>query len=65
MRKLILIVVVKTLASSIITTKHSCCKLESANVSLTFVGKSNLIESFVKKIDTLSLTVKKQNVISF
>ena len=60
MTKLILIVVVKTLASSIIATNHSCCKLESTNVCLTFVDKSNLIESLVKKIDTLSLTVKKQ-----
>ena len=46
--------------SSIIATEHSYCKLESANVCFTYVDKSNLIESFVKKIDNLSLTVKKQ-----
>ena len=46
--------------SSIIATEHSYCKLESANVCLTCVDKSNLIKSLVKKIDTLSLTVKKQ-----
>ena len=46
--------------SSIIATEHLYCKLESANVCFTYVDKSNLIESFVKKIDNLSLTVKKQ-----
>ena len=45
---------------SIIATEHSCCKLKSANVCLPYVDKSNLIKSLVKKIDTLSLTVKKQ-----
>ena len=34
--------------------------MESANVCLKRVDKSNLINSLVKKIDTLSLTVKKQ-----
>ena len=46
--------------TSIIAIKHSYCKLESANICLTCVDKSNLIKSLVKKIDTLSLTVKKQ-----
>ena len=46
--------------NNIIATEHSYCKLESANVCLTCVDKSNLIKSLVKKIDTLSLTVKKQ-----
>ena len=46
--------------SGIIATEHSYCKLESANVCLKRVDKSNLINSLVKKIDTLSLTVKKQ-----
>ena len=45
--------------SSIIATKHSYCKLQSSNVCLTCVDKSNLIEPLVKKIDTLSLPVKK------
>ena len=51
--------------SSIIATEHSYCKLESANVCLTCVDKSNLIELIVKKTDTLSLTAKNRNVISF
>ena len=46
--------------TSIIAIKHSYCKLESANTCLTCVDESNLIKSLVKKIDTLSLTVKKQ-----
>ena len=46
--------------TSIIAIKHSYCKLESANICLTCVDKSNLIKPLVKKIDTLSLTVKKQ-----
>ena len=46
--------------SCIIATEYSYCKLESANVCLTYVDKSNLIKSLVKKIGTLSLTVKKQ-----
>ena len=49
--------------SSIIATEHSYCKLESANVCLTCVDRNNLIESLVKKIDTLSLTVKNQKCI--
>ena len=46
--------------SRIIVTIHSYPKLESANVCLPYVDKSNLIKSLVKKIDTLSLTLKKQ-----
>ena len=48
------------ITSRIIVTVHSYPKLESANVCLPYVDKSNLIKSLVKKIDTLSLTVKKQ-----
>ena len=51
--------------SSIIAIEYSYCQLESANVCLTCVDKSNLIELIVKKTDTLSLTVKNRNVISF
>ena len=46
--------------SSSIATKHLYCLLKSSNVCLTCVDKSNLIKSLVKKIDTLSLAVKKQ-----
>ena len=46
-------------SSSIIFTEHLYCKLESANVYLTCVDKSNLIKSLVKKIDNLGSTVKK------
>ena len=46
--------------SSIIATEHSYCKLESANVCLACVDKSNLMKSLVKKIHSVSLTVKKQ-----
>ena len=46
--------------SSIIATEHSYCKLENADVCLTCVDKSNLIEFLVRKNDTQSLTVKKK-----
>ena len=52
--------------SSITATEHLYCKLESANVCLTCVDKRNSIKSLVKKIDTLSLTEKKnRNLIHF
>ena len=60
MTKLILIVVVKTL---VVLLPSNICIVNwkvPINVCLTCVDKSNSIKSFVKKIDILSLTVKKQ-----